>query len=195
MSRTLRRDPELRGGFTLLEILLVFALTAVILAGLSSMIQLFSRHYFSNERRVGRAQLARSISQTLSEDLGSAVQDPIQNVVDDPTRDYVRHFGLRGASRSLQIDVVQPNPFAIVADAEENRRVAGGADKTVGSAQAPELISVFYEFVPINEPIQRVDVSVATSQPEAGDSGSGLSGSLTSSPTASVTVRCPAWRT
>ena len=182
----MRREYKFRGGFTLLEILLVFGLTAVILAGLSSMIQLFSRHYATNERRVGRAQLARSISQTLSEDLGSAVQDPIQNVVDDPTRDYVRHFGLRGDSRSLQIDVVQPNPFALVADAEENRRVAGGADKTVGRPQAPELKTVFYEFVPINEPIQRFETSSSTANTTGDGTESGLSGSLSSSPTASL---------
>ena len=182
--RSTRRDFEDKRGFTLLEILLVLALTAVILAGLSSTIRLFSRHYIANERRVGRAQLARSISQILSDDLGAAVQDPIQNVVDDPTRDYVRHFGLRGDSRSLQIDVVQPNLFATVADAEENRRVANGADKSLEQRQAPELKTVFYEFVPINEPMQRVESIVAPSTSSSNDADFGLSGSLSSAPSA-----------
>ena len=137
-------------AFTLLEMLLVLALMAVILVGLSATVRLFSRNYEANERKVGRAQLARSISQMLSDDLGAAVQDPISALSEDPTRTYARHFGLRGDARSLQIDVVQPSSFARVADVDENRRVAAGADKKPGSKQTPELKTVFYEFVPIN---------------------------------------------
>ena len=126
-------------GFTLLEILLALALIAVLLAGVSAIVSLYSRNYTSAERRVGRAQLARSISQMLSEDLGAAVQDPIQAVEDDPSRQFIRRFGLRGDSRSLQIDVVQPNLFATTATAEENRRVAEGGSKSPESRQVPEL--------------------------------------------------------
>ncbi|MBR2003183.1 MAG: prepilin-type N-terminal cleavage/methylation domain-containing protein [Thermoguttaceae bacterium] len=126
-----------RAGFTLLEILLALALIAVLLAGVSAITSLYSRNYTTTERRVSRAQLARSISQMLSEDLGAAVQDPIQAVADDPNRQFIRRFGLRGDSRSLQIDVVQPNLFATTATPEENRRVAEGGSKSPESRQVP----------------------------------------------------------
>ena len=173
---------ETRRAFTLLEILLVLGLMAILLAGLSSMIQLFSRHYSANERRVSRAQLARSISQMLSDDLGAAVQDPIQDTPNDPTRQYVRHFGLRGDARSLQIDVVQPNSFASTADAEENRRVMSGGDKTLYSRQVPELKTIFYEFVPINALREGASSNVAASSASVASTGADetLGGSLTS---------------
>ncbi|MCF0234068.1 MAG: prepilin-type N-terminal cleavage/methylation domain-containing protein, partial [Thermoguttaceae bacterium] len=117
-------------AFTLLEILIVLALVALLLAGLGAIIRLYTGHYSAVERRVGRAQLTRSISQILSDDLGAAVQDPIQTIADDPNRQFIRRFGLRGDSRSLQIDVVQPNLFAATASPEENRRVAAGGQKT-----------------------------------------------------------------
>ncbi|MGN1200278.1 MAG: prepilin-type N-terminal cleavage/methylation domain-containing protein, partial [Thermoguttaceae bacterium] len=88
-SRIIRRDRASRDrrAFTLLEILLVLALMSVLLVGVSSIVRLFSRNYTANERRVGRAQLARSISQMLSDDLGAAVQDPILDVGNDPNRE------------------------------------------------------------------------------------------------------------
>ena len=94
-------------AFTLLEMLLVLALIVVLLGGLASLIRVFSNSYLADERRVSGAQLARSISQMLSDDLVAAVQDPIQSVSEDPSRQYIRHFGLRGDARSLQIDVVR----------------------------------------------------------------------------------------
>ncbi|MBP3530628.1 MAG: prepilin-type N-terminal cleavage/methylation domain-containing protein [Thermoguttaceae bacterium] len=176
-----------RAGFTLLEILLALALIAVLLAGVSAITSLYSRNYTTTERRVSRAQLARSISQMLSEDLGAAVQDPIQAVADDPNRQFIRRFGLRGDSRSLQIDVVQPNLFATTATPEENRRVAEGGSKSPESRQVPELKTIFYEFVPINalEPLDGEENSEtaeldAAFETETG--GSELTGSL-STPT------------
>jgi len=176
-----------RSGFTLLEILLALALIAVLLAGVSAITSLYSRNYTTTERRVSRAQLARSISQMLSEDLGAAVQDPIQAVADDPNRQFIRRFGLRGDSRSLQIDVVQPNLFATTATPEENRRVAEGGKKSAESRQVPELKTIFYEFVPLNalEPLDGEEDSEtaeldAAFETETG--GSSLTGSL-STPT------------
>ncbi|MBQ7111691.1 MAG: prepilin-type N-terminal cleavage/methylation domain-containing protein [Thermoguttaceae bacterium] len=172
-----------RVGFTLLEILLALALIAVLLAGVSAITSLYSRNYTTTERRVGRAQLARSISQMLSEDLGAAVQDPIQAVADDPNRQFIRRFGLRGDSRSLQIDVVQPNLFATTATPEENRRVAEGGKKSTESRQVPELKTIFYEFVPLNalEPLDDEE-NGATAELDAAfeteTGGSSLTGSL-----------------
>ncbi|MBQ2790535.1 MAG: prepilin-type N-terminal cleavage/methylation domain-containing protein, partial [Thermoguttaceae bacterium] len=172
-----------RVGFTLLEILLALALIAVLLAGVSAITSLYSRNYTTTERRVGRAQLARSISQMLSEDLGAAVQDPIQAVADDPNRQFIRRFGLRGDSRSLQIDVVQPNLFATTATPEENRRVAEGGKKSTESRQVPELKTIFYDFVPLNalEPLDDEE-NGATAELDAAfeteTGGSSLTGSL-----------------
>ena len=174
-------------GFTLLEILLALALIAVLLAGVSAITSLYSRNYTSTERRVSRAQLARSISQMLSEDLGAAVQDPIQAVEDDPNRQFIRRFGLRGDSRSLQIDVVQPNLFATTATPEENRRVAEGGSKSAESRQVPELKTIFYEFVPLNalEPLDD-EQTAATDELDAAfgeeTGGSELAGSLSTPP-------------
>ncbi|MGN0930805.1 MAG: prepilin-type N-terminal cleavage/methylation domain-containing protein [Thermoguttaceae bacterium] len=186
ISSIFRRDraPRDRRAFTLLEILLVLALMSVLLVGVSSIVRLFSRNYTANERRVGRAQLARSISQMLSDDLGAAVQDPILDVGNDPNREFVRHFGLRGDSRSLQIDVVQPSSFTPTADVDENRRVMSGGEKKAGMRQVPELKTIFYEFVPINSvqkfPGEDEETTEATlqSQESGADLGSNLSGSL-----------------
>jgi len=172
-----------RAGFTLLEILLALALIAVLLAGVSAITSLYSRNYTTTERRVSRAQLARSISQMLSEDLGAAVQDPIQAVADDPNRRFIRRFGLRGDSRSLQIDVVQPNLFATTATPEENRRVAEGGSKSPESRQVPELKTIFYEFVPLNalEPLDGEENAATAELDAAFDAetgGSELTGSL-----------------
>lgn len=195
MTSTIRptaapRPPFFRrslAGFTLLEILLALALIAVLLAGVSAITSLYSRNYTTTERRVSRAQLARSISQMLSEDLGAAVQDPIQAVADDPNRQFIRRFGLRGDSRSLQIDVVQPNLFATTATPEENRRVAEGGSKSAESRQVPELKTIFYEFVPINalEPLDGEENAATAELDAAFDAetgGSELTGSL-STPT------------
>lgn len=192
MTSTIRRSDltrsffsrRFRVGFTLLEILLALALIAVLLAGVSSVVRLHSRSYTTAESRVSRALLARSISQMLSEDLGAAVQDPIQAVEDDPNRQFIRRFGLRGDSRSLQIDVVQPNLFATTATPEENRRVAEGGSKSAESRQVPELKTIFYEFVPLNalEPLDDEESSADAEFDAASERGGGseLTGTLSS---------------
>ena len=180
-------DDKCRHGrsraFTLLEMLIVLVLIVVLLGGLASLVRLFSNSYTMDERRVGKAQLARSISQMLSDDLSSAVQDPIQAVADDPDRQFIRHFGLRGDSRSLQIDVVQPNLFVSTATAEENQRVLSGGDKSSNSRQVPELKTIFYEFVPINatekQESENAENNNATDDNSGEDLGSTLSGALT----------------
>ncbi len=178
-----RRYGRIR-GFTLLEMLLVLALIVVLLGGVASLIRVFSNSYSADERRVGRAQLARSISQMLDEDLGSAVQDPIQAVAEDANRQFIRHFGLRGDSRSLQIDVVQPSLFANTASADENQRVFSGGDKSSDARQVPELKTVFYEFVPINaledDPDDQTNSADSNGISAGEDLGSALAGSLSS---------------
>ena len=175
-----RRLKRLR-GFTLLEMLLVLVLIVVMLGGVAALVRVFSNSYTADERRVGRAQLARSISQMLDEDLGSAVQDPIQAVAEDSNRQFIRHFGLRGDSRSLQIDVVQPSLFANIATTEENARVSSGGDKSPNARQVPELKTVFYEFVPINATEGESDEQDAASSSLGSDFGEDLGSTLAGS--------------
>ena len=135
------------GGMTLLEILIALSLMVVLLGFVWGMVTLFSTDYLAGEKRVNRAQLVRSVSQMLSDDLGAAVQDPI-HPIDRSTKEtfYVRRFGLRGDATSLQIDVVQPNLLVETATLAENRAAAGSSSKPP-HPQVPELKTVFYEFI------------------------------------------------
>lgn len=167
---------------TLLEILLVLVLMALLFGLIWGMISLYSRHYLTGERRVGRAQLVRSISQTLADDLGAAVQDPIHPMHerDDGESVFIRRFGLRGDADSLAIDVVEPNLFAETATLAENRAAAAGGNRSK-KAQVPELKTIFYEFVPLNAQEKDGNDSDASGLSDAlgaGPGGSTLIGSL-----------------
>ena len=144
MKHTLRR------GMTLLEILIALSLMVVLLGFVWGMVTLFSADYLAGEKRVSRAQLVRSVSQMLSDDLGAAVQDPIHRLPGSSEETYfVRRFGLRGDATSLQIDVVQPNLLVETATLAENRAAAGSSSKPA-RPQVPELKTVFYEFTAPN---------------------------------------------
>lgn len=167
---------------TLLEILLVLVLMALLFGLIWGMISLYSRHYLTGERRVSRAQLVRSISQTLADDLGAAVQDPIHPMHerDDGESVFIRRFGLRGDADSLAIDVVEPNLFAETATLAENRAAAAGGNRSK-KAQVPELKTIFYEFVPLNARENDGDDSDAADLSDtfgAGPGGSTVIGSL-----------------
>ncbi len=137
-------------GMTLLEILIALSLMVVLLGFVWGMVTLFSADYIAGEKRISRAQLVRSVSQMLSDDLGAAVQDPIHPTPDsDSGLYYVRRFGLHGDATSLQIDVVQPNLLVETAGLDENRAAAASSSKPA-RPQVPELKTVFYEFVPPN---------------------------------------------
>ena len=173
-----------RRGLTLLEILLVLGMMTTLFGMIWGLMALYSRHYVSNENRVGRTQLVRSISQMLDEDLASAVQDPIHPTRRDLTgATAIRRFGLRGDSSSLSIDVVQPNLFAETASPAENIAALTRGGKPAG-AQVPELKTIFYEFVPINA--RQTDDAASGASSGENDSGSRLIGSLeTPTPTSS----------
>lgn len=140
----------LRRGMTLLEILIALSLMVVLLGFVWGMVTLFSTDYLAGEKRVSRAQLVRSVSQMLSDDLGAAVQDPIHRLPGSSEETYfIRRFGLRGDATSLQIDVVQPNLLVETATLAENRAAAGSSSKPA-RPQVPELKTVFYEFTAPN---------------------------------------------
>ena len=139
-----------RSGMTLLEILIALSLMVVLLGFVWSMVTLFSTDYLAGEKRAGRAQLVRSISQMLSDDLGAAVQDPVHPTPSSGNQTiFVRRFGLHGDETSMQIDVIQPNLLAESATLAENRAAAASSSKPA-RPQVPELKTVFYEFVPPN---------------------------------------------
>ncbi len=135
------------GGMTLLEILIALSLMVVLLGFVWGMVTLFSTDYLAGEKRGNRAQLVRSVSQMLGDDLSAAVQDPV-HPIDRSTKEtfYVRRFGLRGDATSLQIDVVQPNLLVETATLAENRAAAPSSSKPA-RPQVPELKTVFYRFV------------------------------------------------
>ena len=136
-------------GLTLLEVLLVLALLVTIFGVLWQLVSLYARHYEIGEKRMARTQLVRSISQILTDDLSSAVQDPIHpQLPGDLNADAIRRFGLRGDTTSLAIDVIEPNLLSDGATVEENRSYAATGGKPQG-AQVPELKTIFYEFVPM----------------------------------------------
>ncbi|MDO4587164.1 MAG: hypothetical protein Q4C95_07695 [Planctomycetia bacterium] len=168
-------------GMTLLELLLVLGLLIALLAMIWNMMQLYSGHYLISERKVSRAQLVRSVSQMLNDDLAAAVQDPIHSLPSSNSlgNQFIRHFGLRGDSRSLQIDVVQPNLFAKTASVEENRQAASGLGESP-NPQVPELKTIFYEFVPINAREKGNEETQSTTEnaEEKVDFGSKFAGSL-----------------
>ena len=185
-----------RSGMTLLEILLVIVLMALLFGLIWGMISLYSRHYLTGEKRVGRAQLVRSISQTLSDDLGAAVQDPIHPMHErsDGAAVYIRRFGLRGDATSLAIDVVQPNLFAETATLDENKAAASGGSAPQ-KAQVPELKTIYYEFVPLNARQNSRDQSDTNAPGDtfgATPDGSKLIGSLQSPSVSPLTTEEPA---
>ena len=142
--------PARFSGMTLLEILIALSLMVVLLGFVWGMVTLFSTDYLAGEKRAGRAQLVRSISQMLSDDLGAAVQDPVHPTPSEAHETiYVRRFGLHGDETSLQIDVIQPNLLVESATLAENRAAASSSSKPV-RPQVPELKTVFYEFIPPN---------------------------------------------
>lgn len=166
--------PKKFRGLTLLEITLTLAMMATIFSMVWGLMTLYSRHYLMGEKRMARAQLVRSISQMLDNDLSSAVQDPIHPMRPETSEAVsIRRFGLRGDSVSLAIDVVEPNLFAETATPAENLAFAVGGGKP-RSPQVPELKTVFYEFVPINAHETSSDSPDASS----GAGGSALIGSL-----------------
>jgi hypothetical protein len=96
-------------------------------------IDMFSRSFVRGETRAERSTLVRSLSQLVTDDLGSAIQDPLHPARESNTS-AVRRFGLSGTSTSMRIDVLQINPFRT------------GSMTTQYGVQAPELKTVYYDY-------------------------------------------------
>ncbi len=137
-------------GFTLLELLISISLLISLISMIWALMQLYSTYYVAGTRKADRSQLVRSLSQLLNEDLGAAIQDPVQPLAPGAEGDdSVRRFGLSGSSTSLRIDVVQINPLKS-AEIPKTFRPATAGPVQMHAPQAPELKTVYYDFVPLS---------------------------------------------
>ena len=118
----------------------------------------------------------------LDEDLGSAVQDPIQAVPKTPTGN-LSGISVCAAIRAPCKSASFSRASLPASRRLENSRVLSGATNLRRPA-GPELKTIFYEFVPINATEEYDTASSASSLPTGSqmgeDLGSTLSGSLTS---------------
>ncbi len=144
-----RTSESTRFGLTLLELLISMSLMIVLISILWSLIHMYSDYYAAGTHRIDRAQLVRSLSQLLGDDLGAAIQDPIHPLPPSLVAgDVVRRFGLFGTSDSLRVDVIQINPLAPGSDMYSARRAAVGPVQNV-KMQVPELKTIYYDFLPL----------------------------------------------
>lgn len=138
-------------GYTLLELILALGIMFSVLLMLWGLMHAYTVYFANSTRRAENSQLVRSFSQLLTQDLGAAIQDPVQAhggpLFGD---DSVRRFGLRGTENTLRIDVVQINPFRTVNDENTQNRTAAIGDVPNSEPQAPELKTIYYDFVPFN---------------------------------------------
>jgi len=158
--RSLRQDrPRNAGGFTLLEIIIAAALTVTLLAGLWSLFHVYTRLFEVGQEKTERAQLVRALLDQMTDDLHSAIQDP---VVPQGRRQAgqglgaARRFGLIGASGAMRFDVLQIPPSQIAP-----RWIAEGEEESTraAAANAPELRTVSYEFVDAETALESEDPS------------------------------------
>ncbi|NUQ62640.1 MAG: hypothetical protein HUU20_09135 [Pirellulales bacterium] len=147
-----RRDAM--NGFTLLEVVLTSVLMATLLAGMWSLLHIYTRLFETGQTRSEQAQLVRSLLRQFSDDVRSAIQDTAARPSQTPATTPLRRFGLFGTSQSLQFDIMR------VAPPEDHRLPLGpAADSTVDLAElpddsgpkAPEFRTVLYSF---EEPVE-----------------------------------------
>lgn len=142
-SPGLRRRRDLR-GFTLLEILLATTLAVVLLAGLWSLFSTYTNLFETGQIKTEQSQLARALLEQLTDDLKSAIQDPIPGAsAESRTSTPLRRFGLVGSTSELRLDVIQLTPLAgnptPVSDSEQLLREPS-------APRVPELRTVYYTF-------------------------------------------------
>ena len=143
-----------RRGFTLLEILIATALMTTLLWSLWALMDVYSDLFKKGQARTEQSQLVRSLSQLLTDDLRSAIQDPaVPPPKTSRTQMAARRFGMYGTSDYLRIDILQVPPFPIAptptSDEMQSSSLTGAPSLGEGEvriAQAPELRTVYYEF-------------------------------------------------
>ena len=166
-----------RRGFTLLEILIATALMTTLLWSLWALMDVYSDLFKKGQARTEQSQLVRSLSQLLTDDLRSAIQDPaVPPPKTSRTQMAARRFGMYGTSDYLRIDILQVPPFPIAptptSDEMESTSLPGSPlEGEVRIAQAPELRTVYYEFMAPRAPSTgegfEVDAELESDQPDA----------------------------
>jgi type II secretory pathway pseudopilin PulG len=132
-------------AYTLLELLIVMTLIGVLMLGIWSMLSNWGDLYERGEQRTRKAQLARSLSDQLTDDLHDVTYRP-------PARRHRRQsktpapsgIGLVGEAEWMVLDVLQPvNPYHAA-------RMAKQQDSLTESDQpaiwVPEVQRVIYRF-------------------------------------------------
>ena len=177
-------------GFTLIEVLIATVLSATLMLGIWSLLNVYIGLFEDGDSKSEQAQLVRALMQQLTDDLHGAIQDPIPGL---PTRPLgptpVRRFGLFGTQSELRFDVLQITPFqgSLTPGAED------GLSRQL--LRAPELRTVYYRFEQsggltgdntVTQPgLSRRELDFETPYPEEADSGFG---SLGSPPTQTLDV-------
>jgi type II secretory pathway component PulJ len=137
----LGRPRRLRGGFTILELLLASVFGAILLAGLWSLLRTYERLFTSGESRAEHAQLVRAVFDQLAEDLSRAIADNAASASSGPAP--VRRFGLFGSSQSIQVDVLRPIVPEEMPLGEEEQ---GLPRNRPASPRVPELHTIQWRF-------------------------------------------------
>ncbi len=138
-----RRSQSPFSGFTLIEVLLALALSAIMLAAMWGLFHVYGRLFETGQVKTEQAQLARTLLEQLTDDLHAAIEDSPSRDPSSGSAGPVRRFGLLGTSDSLRIDILEvippeesPDPDADVGDARRDRPLR----------QVPELRTVVYSF-------------------------------------------------
>jgi prepilin-type N-terminal cleavage/methylation domain-containing protein len=146
-----------RRGLTLVEMLIALLLMSVLMAGLWSILDVYSKLFEAGAAKTEQSQVARALMQVISEDLRAAIQEvQIEMEGNKPSGTTVetgssptRRFGLFGSATELSIDIVQLTPgqvFGSQSDKEESVGIGGPGETDIPTA--PELRTVVYKFIP-----------------------------------------------
>lgn len=136
------RAPRHGRGFTLLEVVVATSLSAVLLAGLWGLLNIYQRLFAIGQTKSERTQLVRTLWRQLSDDVRSAIPDAAPVFRTGGTT--VRRFGLFGSGTSLQIDTLQVAPSQLVLLSADHDQDAA---EPVISERVPELRTVQYRFI------------------------------------------------
>ncbi len=112
-------------------------LTAVLMAGLWSLLSTYERLFTTGETRTEQAQLVRSVMDQLVGDLTSAIADNAASPSGGTAA--IRRFGLFGTSQAFQVDVLQaPSLESMVGSLDDGDRPGRGRT----AKKVPELRTV-----------------------------------------------------
>jgi len=138
-----RRSPA--SGFTLVEVLLTTILAATLMLGIWTLLNTYIDLFEEGRSKTDETLLVRALMRQLSDDLHSAIQDPIagRSVKKNRGSTPVRRFGLFGTPTELRFDVLQITPF----EGSLTPSVGPEDESSRAPLRASELRTVYYRFV------------------------------------------------